>query len=74
MKAYIEASHKRCREFGISPEATFSSKLLEGTELQENLKENSKLILAASPFMEHLYNFVKGSGFLLFFVIKRDAF
>lgn len=63
MKAYIEASHKRCREFGISPEATFSSKLLEGTELQENLEENSKLILAASPFMEHLYNFVKGSGF-----------
>ena len=32
-------------------------------ELQKNLEQNSELILNAATFMNHLYNFVRGSEF-----------
>lgn len=70
MKPYIEASHKRCVQRGIKPENLFSTKVIEGTELQEKLEQNKELLAAAAPYMQHLYNFVKGSDF---FAILNDA-
>jgi len=63
MDEHIEASHNRCKKMELLPGNLFSSKMIEGTELQKNLDENSELISTAATFMDHLYNFVRGSGF-----------
>jgi sigma-54 dependent transcriptional regulator, acetoin dehydrogenase operon transcriptional activator AcoR len=70
MKNYIEASHVRCVNKGVKPENVFSTKVLEGEELIQKLVQNKELIKTAAPFLEHLYNFVRGSDF---FVILNDA-
>ena len=63
MVEYIEASHDRCKRRELLPDNLFSTKVIEGRELQKNLEKNSELILTASTFMNHLYDFVRGSGF-----------
>ncbi|MBZ9686481.1 sigma-54-dependent Fis family transcriptional regulator [Clostridium estertheticum] len=63
MDAYIKASKDRCNEMELRPENLFSTKVLDGWELQKNLERNRELILNAATFMDHLYNFVKGSEF-----------
>lgn len=63
METYIKESHKRCIESGILPENSHSTRIIEGFELQEILEQKKELILTATPFMNHLYNFVKGSEF-----------
>ena len=63
MNAYIEASHNRCNKMKVLPENLFSTKIIEGFELQRSLEKNKELILIAATFMNHLYNFVRGSEF-----------
>ena len=63
MEQYIEASHNRCNKMKLTPENSFSTKIIEGAELQKILEKNSELILIATTFMNHLYNFVRGSEF-----------
>ncbi|MBU3190799.1 sigma-54-dependent Fis family transcriptional regulator [Clostridium bowmanii] len=63
MDEYIEASHIRCKIMGLLPGNLFSTKVLEGMELQKNLDKNSELILTAATFINHLYDFVRGSEF-----------
>jgi len=63
MEKHIDLSHKRCRSTGILPEELFSSKIIDGLELQKKMDENKELILNAAPFINHLYNFVRGSEF-----------
>lgn len=63
MDEYIEASHNRCKAMELLPGNSFSTKVLQGVELQKKLEENSELILTAATFMNHLYNFVRGSEF-----------
>ena len=63
MDKYVEASHNRCNRMELLPENLFSTKVIEGLELQKVLERNSELILNATTFMNHLYNFVKGSEF-----------
>jgi sigma-54 dependent transcriptional regulator, acetoin dehydrogenase operon transcriptional activator AcoR len=70
VEGFIEASHVRCRLKGIKPENVFSSRIIEGEELQERLDRNKELILTARPLLNHLYDFVKGSNF---FVILNDS-
>ncbi len=70
MKMYIEASHERCKKKGIRPENIFSTRVLEGEPLKLKLEQNKELISTAAPFLNHLYNFVQGSGF---FAILNDA-
>ncbi|WP_291637583.1 sigma 54-interacting transcriptional regulator, partial [Clostridium sp.] len=70
MESYIEASHLRCIGAGILPGNSHSTKIIEGEELQKNLEQNSELILNASPFINHLYDFVRGSEF---FVLLCDG-
>lgn len=64
-KDYILKSHKRCSEFGLEKDLSYSRKILNGNSLHNKIEVNKELILAAHPFMEHLYNFVKGSNFFL---------
>lgn len=63
MDQYIEASHNRCKAMELKPENLFSTKVIEGEELQKKLERNSELILSAATFINHLYNFVRGSEF-----------
>jgi transcriptional regulator of acetoin/glycerol metabolism len=70
MNRYIEASHARCINKGVKPENIFSARVLEGEALIQKLVQSKELIKTAAPFLEHLYNFVRGSDF---FVILNDA-
>ncbi|MEK6266839.1 MAG: sigma 54-interacting transcriptional regulator [Clostridium sp.] len=63
MDQHIEASHDRCKTMELLPGNLFSTKVMEGEELQKNLEKNSELILNAAPFINHLYDFVRGSEF-----------
>jgi transcriptional regulator of acetoin/glycerol metabolism len=63
MEDYIEESQKRSVLTGISSKNLFSTKIISGIELQDILYKNNELIQAATPFMNHLYNFVKKSEF-----------
>ena len=62
-KGYIRRSHERCKDIGINVDMVYSKKIISGEELQRKLEENTELIFTASPFMDQLYSFVKGSGF-----------
>ncbi|MFZ5966377.1 MAG: sigma-54-dependent Fis family transcriptional regulator [Bacillota bacterium] len=63
IKPYIQRSHERCKEMGIELNRIFSSKIITGQALQQKLEEKRELIITAEPFMNQLYNFVKGSNF-----------
>jgi len=65
MKEYIEESYKRSKTKGILLNNLFSTKILEDCELQNILNKNKELILVATPFINRLYNFVRGSGFFV---------
>jgi PAS domain S-box-containing protein len=69
-KEYVKSSHERCRAMGINIDMVYSRKIISGEELQKKLEENTELIVTASPFMDQLYSFVKGSGF---FAILTDG-
>lgn len=59
----IEASHKRCEKSGLSRDNLYSRKIIGKEELQKKFAINRELILTAIPYMEQLYNFVKGSNY-----------
>ena len=69
-KSYIERSHQRCRQMGIEHSRIFSSRMFTDESLQKKLEKNRHLIVTAEPFMNQLYNFVKGSNF---FAILTDG-
>ena len=60
---YVERSHKRCMAMGVPLDRVYSARIITGKELQKKLEERRELILTAGPFIDQLYNFVKGSGF-----------
>lgn len=61
-----KSSHKRCIEYGIDLERIMPLKVFKGDEFEELLKKNSELIKVAKPFIEILYDFLRGSGFSLY--------
>lgn len=69
IKKSIDASHERCKSLGLDMDLKYSHKIIEGVSLQEVLKRKRELIELSKPFIEHLYNFVKGSNF---FTILTD--
>lgn len=62
-KSVIKLSHERCRKLDISKDQIFSSKIIGDTELQQKFSENRNMILAATPYMEKLTDFVKECNF-----------
>jgi PAS domain S-box-containing protein len=62
-KNSIDKSHERCIFLGISRGLVYSKKIIKGKELNEKLEDKKELIITATPFMNLLYNFVKGSNF-----------
>lgn len=70
LNAYVAESHERCKKFGISLDQVYSNKILSEGELQKRFAKNRNLILTASPYMDQLINFVKGSNF---FALLNDS-
>ncbi len=62
-KDYIINSHNRCKAFEVERDRLFSRNILVGNDLLKRLEENRDLIDTAEPYMNKLYNFVKGSNF-----------
>jgi transcriptional regulator with PAS, ATPase and Fis domain len=50
---------------GIDPLTPSEVKILVGNELQDLLRQNADFISVSLPFMENLYRFLAGSGFLV---------
>ncbi len=68
-KPQIKKSHERCISMGIKKEMVYSRNIVSGEELQQKLEQNKEIIINAMPFMNDIYNFVKGSNF---FVVLTD--
>ncbi|WDC83263.1 hypothetical protein PL321_10750 [Caloramator sp. mosi_1] len=64
-KSYIKRSHERCQKLSLDKNLKYSRILLSQKELNDRLIRKRKLILAAIPFMNMLYDFVKGYDFFL---------
>lgn len=61
----IRASHERSRKFGVEKEQIYSTHILQGEEKEAILQESHDLIEVAGPFLDLLYNFLTGSGFIV---------
>lgn len=70
MKEAIMRSRARSASYGITEDLVFSRTILEGADLSERILRNRDLVVAAEPFMDQLYDFVRGSEF---FAILTDA-
>ncbi|MDF2881237.1 MAG: sigma-54-dependent Fis family transcriptional regulator [Clostridiaceae bacterium] len=62
----ISRSHKRCIDYKIEKERVFPTRTFYGKEFYGIINENRQIIKIARPFMEILYDFLKGSGFSLY--------
>ncbi|AVQ40401.1 sigma-54-dependent Fis family transcriptional regulator [Clostridium botulinum] len=69
-KFCVLKSHEKCNSLEISKDLVYSKKIIRDEELKRELNNNSELIIIATPFMNKLYQFVKGSNF---FVILTDG-
>ena len=63
--AEIAESWERCRQMGVDPLKIVEHRILSGDELRDLLARNSELITTSGPFMENMYQFVKGTGFFV---------
>ncbi len=58
-------SWKRSREYGVNP-YIIKNKVLSEIELEHKLKNKESLIKVASPYINKIFSFVKGSGFVVY--------
>jgi sigma-54 dependent transcriptional regulator, acetoin dehydrogenase operon transcriptional activator AcoR len=72
-REYVARSHERCRIMGVSKDLIYSKKIIQGEELREKLEQNEGLIVMVMPFMNELYNFVKGSNFFAILTDKEGC-
>lgn len=63
-KEIIE-SWVRCTQYRVDPFSLQIHRTLNQKALHQTLLDNGNLITLAHPFMENLYHFVKGSGFVV---------
>lgn len=73
MKSYVEKSHNRCENLGVERTRVVSKRILKGHALDKRLHKEHKFIEIAEPFMNHLYNFVKGSEFFAVLTDKEGC-
>nr|WP_286161289.1 hypothetical protein [Clostridium sp. KNHs214] len=73
-KSCVLKSHEKCESLGLSKGLVYSKKIIKDVKLKKIIQENSELIITATPFMNQLYQFVKGSNFLLFLQIRMAVF
>lgn len=61
----IAESWLRCRQAGVNPHQSTHYQGCPTEEYADLLQEKAKFIKVAKPFMDNLYGFVKGSGFVV---------
>lgn len=64
-KEIIHQSHKRSKEYGLTKEGVSVKRFLTETQVKRLLKENAELLEITSPIIETLYDFLKGTGFII---------
>jgi len=69
----IKKSHERSVYFGIEENRVFPKKILKGKEITNNIEKNKNFLEVASPFIEILYDFLKGSGFFIILTDKEGC-
>jgi PAS domain S-box-containing protein len=62
----IKRSHERSIQYGVEKDRPGPKQILKGNELADVLEENEALIQIAKPFMEILYDMLRGSGFSIY--------
>jgi len=65
VRAEIAASWDRCYTAGVDPYDGVGHRVLPSAELKKLLIAKRTIIEIAKPFMDNLYNFVAGSGFIV---------
>ncbi len=66
----LKKSRLRSQGYGIDESLIFSRRIVSGEALRNRILKNKDLIVAAEPFMNQLYGFVRGSDF---FAILTDS-
>jgi len=68
IRPLVANSWHRCLRMKVDPCATLSDlRLLSPVQVEKRIKRRKRLIDAAMPFMNHLYNFVKGTDTRVWF-------
>ncbi|AOR23604.1 sigma-54-dependent Fis family transcriptional regulator [Clostridium taeniosporum] len=62
----LNRSYERCIKYGVEKNIHYPSRILKKKELNILMRKNFQLINIAKPFMEILYDFLRGSGFSLY--------
>ncbi len=65
VRPVIAESWQRCRKADVNPYCSGSRQVLKEPELTQLLNRKKDLIAITRPFMENVYNFVAGSGFIV---------
>jgi transcriptional regulator of acetoin/glycerol metabolism len=70
MKQEIQASHERCRRFGVDPYTRCNHRqfCLTPEELDLRCEENREFLEIASAHIQEIYRFVAGAGFAMLIV------
>ena len=69
----IHDSHERSKKYGVTRDQQYPSLLLTEQEKAVLLDENRDLIRVAGPFLDMLYNFLEGSGFIILLTDKNGC-
>ncbi|NFO10972.1 PAS domain-containing protein [Clostridium botulinum] len=69
----LNRSHKRCIKYGVENNIHHPSIILKNKELDILIRKNCELINIARPFMEILYDFLRGSEFSLYLTDKNGV-
>ncbi|MBN1038624.1 PAS domain-containing protein [Clostridium botulinum] len=69
----LNRSHERCIRYGVGNNIQHPSRMLKNKELDILIRKNCELINIARPFMEILYDFLRGSGFSLYLTDKNGV-
>lgn len=71
LRPLVADSWKRCNQYKVDPHDGRSHNILQTNELRRALKKSEDLINIALPFMQELYSYVAGSGFLVMLTDDR---
>ncbi len=65
VRSPIAESWRRCMETRVKPDKGICTRFLESDELRDLQEKQRDLIGIARPFMTHLYEYFKGSGYIV---------
>jgi PAS domain S-box-containing protein len=73
VKKPVADSWNRCKALGLDPMSTESLPILTEDLVEEKLRANAAILEIVVPYMESLYEIVKGSGFIIHYA-DADGF